>query len=98
MLYPTVHAAMRFASKENTEGAGVSADSDGKKVRVLAVGQKAAYFENTKHFVNVVEGGGMTGYEAVTRTLGLMKDAYLHEKSVRDLVQVKGLGCEVCVR
>ena len=40
----------------------------------------------------------MTGYEAVTRTLGLMKDAYLHEKSVRDLVQVKGLGCEVCVR
>ena len=98
MLHPTVHAAMRFASTENTEGEGASADSDREKVSVLAVGQKAAYFENTKHFVNVVEGGGMTGYEAVTRTLGLMKDAYLHEKSVRDLVQVKGLGCEVCVR
>ena len=97
MLHPTVHASMRFANSEN-RSAAEDASTDGSRVRVLAVGQKAAYFENTEHFVNVVEGGGMTGYEAITRTLKLIRDAYLNVKPMRDLVQIKGLGCEVCVR
>lgn len=96
MLHPTVHAAMRFAASENSRYRDKSGDAEG--CRVLAIGQKAAYFENTGHFVNVVEGGGMIGYKAITGTLGLMRDAYLHEKPMKDLVQVKGLGCEVCVR
>ena len=88
MIYPTVHPGMRFARTVNEEEGGF----------VLAIGQKAAAFENTDHFVNVVEGGGMTGYEAVTRTCALIRDAYINEKVMRELVQVKGLGCEVCVR
>ena len=93
MLHPTVHSSMRFASGENSVCA-----SDADSCRVLAIGQKAAYFENTDHFVNVVEGGGMTGYKAITETLRLMRDAYENRKPMRDLVQIKGLGCEVCVR
>jgi hypothetical protein len=97
MLHPTVHAAMRFAATENSEAAGADAGSvDG--CRVLAVGQKAAYFENTDNFVNVVEGGGMMGYEAVVNTLGLMREAFSEKKDMRGLVQIKGLGCGVCVR
>ena len=88
MIYPTVHPGMRFAKTANEE--------EGKFV--LAIGQKAAAFDNTDHFVNVVEGGGMTGYEAITRTCALIRDAYLNRKPMRELVQVKGLGCEVCVR
>ncbi len=84
LLYPTVHAGMRFmAKKENTN--------------VLAIGQKAAYFENTNHFVNVVEGGGMLGYDAILHTMELMKEAYVEEKDMRKLVQIKGMGCEGCV-
>ena len=98
MLHPTVHASMRFAAAENTAHAERNETQSSGRAQVLAIGQKAAYFENTKHFVNVVEGGGMNGYEAIVRTLGLMKEAYLEEKPMRDLVQVKGLGCEVCVR
>jgi hypothetical protein len=92
MLHPTVHAGMRFAASENSAG------SDGAQPQVIAVGQKAAYFENTDNFVNVVEGGGMIGYEAVIRTCELIQDAYNNTKDMRDLVQVKGLGCEVCLR
>ena len=84
MLYPTVHAGMRFHSPK-------------AKTDFLAVGQKAAHFTNTDHFVNVVEGGGMFGYEAILDTLEYMKDAYLHEKDMRRLVQAKGLGCECCL-
>ena len=98
MLHPTVHASMRFAAAENTAHAERNEAQSSGRAQVLAIGQKAAYFENTKHFVNVVEGGGMNGYEAIVRTLGLMREAYLEEKPMRDLVQVKGLGCEVCVR
>lgn len=96
-LYPTVHASMRFAATANTSEDGTY-KADGDPCRMLAIGQKAAYFENTNNFVNVVEGGGMIGYEAVTRTLELMRDAYANRKEMRELVQIKGLGCEVCVR
>ena len=113
MLMPTVHADMRFAQSAMAEngkvrGTAAAADdglagrteiADGKnKVKVLALGQKAAYFEDTDHFVNIVEGGGMIGYEAIIRTCGLMRDAYTDKKEMRELVQVKGLGCEVCNR
>ena len=94
MLHPTVHAAMRFAATENRE----AAEGGEEDIRILAIGQKAAYFENTEHFVNEVEGGGMIGYEAITGVLGLMRDAYINRKPMRDLIQIKGLGCEVCVR
>ena len=40
----------------------------------------------------------MIGYEAITRTCRLMREAFTEEKKVRELVQVKGLGCEVCLR
>ena len=83
LLYPTVHAKMRFmASRE--EG------------NVLAIGQKAAHFNNTKHFVNVVEGGGMIGFQAITQILAYMKEAYLEEKDMRNLIQIKGMGCGGC--
>ena len=82
-LLPTVHAGMRFANSLSK--------SEGK---VLAIGQKAAYFENTNHFVNVVEGGGMLGYEAVYKTARLMREAYEGEQNMPELVGIKGLGCE----
>ena len=79
-LFPTVHASMRFlAQKEPSD--------------YLAIGQKAAHFLNTPHFVNVVEGGGMLGYQAVLKTLRLMREAYLEEKDMRSLIQIKGMGC-----
>lgn len=84
LLYPTVHAAMRFhAPRESTN--------------YLAVGQKAAHFCNTTHFVNQVEGGGMLGYQAVTRTLELLRQAYLEEKPLKELIQIKGMGCGGCI-
>ena len=90
MIYPTVHPGMRFARTANVEAQN--------GVKILAIGQKAAAFDETDHFVNVVEGGGMTGYEAITRTCRLMREAFLEKKEMRELVQVKGLGCEVCIR
>ena len=97
MLLPTVHTDMRFANSANS-GKGTDPLSTDEKDAVLALGQKAAYFEDTDRFVNIVEGGGMIGYEAVMRTMELMRDAYMNRKEMRELVQVKGLGCEVCVR
>ena len=104
MIYPTVHPGMRFARTANVEaqgGADAFAGGDGRScsgVKVIAIGQKAAAFEETDHFVNVVEGGGMTGYEAITRTCRMIREAFLEKKEMRELVQVKGLGCEVCIR
>lgn len=82
-LFPTVHASMRFlAEKEPTD--------------ILAIGQKAAHFMNTNHFVNVVEGGGMLGYQAILKTCALMQEAMREEKDMRSLIQIKGMGCCGC--
>ena len=64
--------------------------SDGK---VLALGQKAAYFSGTDHFVNIVEGAGLYGFDGITQLIEMMTDANLKEKDARSLIQVKGLGC-----
>ena len=63
---------------------------DGK---VLAVGQKSAYFNDTNFFVNIVENGGMYGYRGIRRLMALMTDANREEKPMRELVQIKGWGC-----
>jgi len=100
MIYPTVHPGMRFARAANIEAreSAHEASDGGGDVRVLAIGQKAAAFEETDHFVNIVEGGGMTGYEAIIRTCRLTREAFTEKKDMRELVQIKGLGCEVCLR
>lgn len=83
-LYPTVHASMRFlAAKQPSD--------------YLAIGQKAAHFTNTNHFVNVVEGGGVLGYQAVLQTLTRMQEAFREEKDMRNLIQIKGMGCSGCI-
>ena len=84
LLFPTVHASMRFlAAKEDTGW--------------LAIGQKAAHFLHAPHFVNVVEGGGMLGYQAILKTIELMEEAIREEKDLRGLIQIKGMGCAGCI-
>ena len=81
----TVRPEMRFAARV----------APGEKV--LAIGQKAAYFCGTGRFVNIVAGGGMYGFDGIARLAGLMADAYLREKDTRTVIQYKGLGCESCL-
>lgn len=65
--------------------------------KVLALGQKAAWFERTPYFVNLVQGGGLWGFSGIWELCGLMKEAFLTEKDTRDIVPRKGLGCESCI-
>ena len=63
---------------------------DGK---IVAVGQKSAYFHNTDYFVNIVENEGMYGYRGIRRLMQLIREADAEAKPMRQLVQVKGWGC-----
>lgn len=69
--------------------------------KYLALGQKAAYFTGTDHFVNVVEGGGgeglYYGYMGIVRIAELMREAFETPKDMKKLVQRKGRGCESLV-
>ena len=61
--------------------------------KVLAVGQKAAYFHQTPHFVNMVEGGGLHGYDGILTMLDRIRQAALEKKEIEDTIRRKGLGC-----
>ena len=80
-VYATVHVKMRFLERKYDE-------------KILALGQKAAYFTGTNNFVNVVEGGGMYGFDGIYKLANLMIDAFLNEKDTKKLIQFKALGCE----
>ena len=67
--------------------------SAGNNADILAIGQKAAYFTGTRHFVNLLEGGGLYGFAGICRLMELMREAYLEEKDTKSIIQVKGWGC-----
>ena len=65
--------------------------------KVLAIGQKAAWFSGSRNFVNMVQGGGLWGFDGIRRTAEMMTEAFLEEKDTEDLVVRKGWGCESCI-
>ncbi len=65
----------------------------------LAIGQKATYFTGTRHFVNLVENGGLYGFKGITEIAHMMVEAFKTEKNPRDFIEIKALGCaENCAR
>ena len=83
-LYATIHVKMRVLPRETDE-------------KMLAIGQKAAYFTGARNFVNIVEGGGMYGFDGIRRLASLMEEASLTERDAADYIQQKGLGCTCCL-
>lgn len=64
--------------------------ADGK---LLAIGQKAAYFTGTGYFINLLEGGDQYGFDGICRLAAEMREAILAEQDVPSIIQVKGWGC-----
>ncbi|MBN2946145.1 MAG: nitrogenase [Blautia sp.] len=69
----------------------------GTEGKILAIGQKAAWFSGSRNFVNMVQGGGLWGFDGIRRTMELMTEAFLEEKDPEDLIVRKGWGCESCI-
>lgn len=65
--------------------------------RLLALGQKAAYFNDSPYFVNLVEGGGHWGFDGLCRLARLMTDALRQPKDLRQCIRKKGWGGPSCL-
>lgn len=81
-LYATVHPKMCVLPQQNISSS-----------KIIAIGQKAAYFTHTDNFVNIIENFGLWGLSGTYKLLLLLKDAYLNEKNASKLIQIKGWGC-----
>lgn len=68
---------------------------DGRKI--LAIGPKAAWFTKSRHFVNMVQGGGLYGFDGIRKVAELMTEAFREEKDTENLVIRKGWGCDCCL-
>ena len=65
--------------------------------RVLAEGQKAAYYFATDNFVNIIVGGGYYGFSGIKKIADLMADAYINPKDRYEKLRLKGMGCASCL-
>lgn len=80
MLHPTVHPVMGMLPHESGD-------------ELLAIGQKAAWFTGTHHFVNLLEGGGHYGYDGICQLAGEIEAGAAQYQDVPAIIQVKGWGC-----
>ena len=83
-LYSMRHAKMRRIDRRTD-------------VPMLAIGQKAAYFTGTAHFVDIAENGGLRDFRGIRTLLDWMIDACRTEKEARESINLKGWGCRSCV-
>ena len=83
-LISTVRPEMRVRTRQQSE-------------KILAIGQKAACFTGSRNFVNMVQGGGLWGFDGIRHTAQLMVEAFHEEKDPEDLIVRKGWGCESCI-
>ena len=84
-LRSTAHAKMRLLHEEHATD------------KILAIGQKAAWFTGSRYFVNLVQGAGLQGFDGIRRTAELMEEAFLEEKDPKMLIVKKGWGCTSCI-
>ena len=56
MLKATIQVKMRVLSRKNNR-------------KILAIGQKAAWFTGSRNFVNMVQGGGLYGFDGIRQSL-----------------------------
>ena len=83
-LISTVRPEMRVRTRQQSE-------------KILAIGQKAAWFTGSRNFVNMVQGGGLWGFDGIRRTAQLIVEAFNEEKDPEYLIVRKGWGCESCI-
>ena len=83
-LISTIRPEMRVRTRQQSE-------------KILAIGQKAAWFTGSRNFVNMVRGGGLWGFDGIRHTAQLMVEAFHEEKDPEDLIVRKGWGCESCI-
>lgn len=83
LLVATKHADARFFKNDGDE-------------KILALGQKAAYFLETPYFVNFVEGGGLWGYNGLKKLANLMIEAFNEKKDLR-IIEKKAWSAPSCL-
>ena len=66
------------------------------KEKVLAIGPRAAWFEKSTYFVQMVANGGLWGYSGQRTLMQRMCDALDHPKEAKPVIAQKGWGC-TCV-
>lgn len=60
---------------------------------IVAIGQQAAYFLNTPHFVDIIFQASMYGYKGIQYLCSLIEDAYIESNDIQTIVSHKGWRC-----
>ena len=83
---------------DGTSETKTACESNNKSTaKVLALGQKAAYFTQTGYFVDMVENGPLYGFDGIAELSRMMTDAFLNVKDLKKTLDIKGWGCESCI-
>lgn len=89
------YGSIELWSTKNPDGRLAHGNTMGQKI--LCLGQKAAWFNGSPYFVNLVEGGGHYGFDGLLRLIHLMSAAFLVPKNLPEVIRRKGCGGSCCL-
>ena len=87
-LIPTVQPRMALYGR----GRGIPSPER----KIIALGQKAAWFCQSGYFVNIIEGGGTWGFQGIRELCTLLEEASKSERDYRQIIPRKGIGWPSC--
>ena len=87
----SVSAMINFRLRTRKRDGEADAEAGGR--RILAVGQRSAYFSGTSYFVDLIQNNGWYGYTGICRLADAMIDAYRKPKDAPEMIQIKARGC-----
>lgn len=88
------HPNLKVRSIVNFRGRLNPRDEASKVDHLVAIGQKAAYFSGTDHFVNLIFNSGLHGFKGIIELSDLIVDAYENAKPMKEIIQIKAWGCK----
>ena len=65
--------------------------------KLLALGQKAAFYSATEHFVDLIYQSGLLGYRGITILCEQMRTAVAGARDTKDAISVKAIGSKEAV-
>ncbi len=65
---------------------------DEDQEQIIAIGQKAAWYAQTDHFANMIEGGGLWGFQGIRQLCALIEEAAGRKTDRKEIVPRKGMG------
>lgn len=92
--YPDLKVSAMINFRLRMRPRDAEARAEAADQRILAIGQRCAYFTGTPYWVDMIQNNGWYGFTGISRLADAMSNAFDHPKDTATQIQIKARGCQ----